>query len=205
MSNPKKFIYNSRHVCGRIFDYFEKILNTNISIPTELNYLQKKYLDEASKLFKNDKKYIGFSITSGHPTRQKEISLKTIVEVANYFSDKNFVPTFFIEEKYKEKINTIKTMVQNPYFPEHLVHSPLKNPFLVIAMAKKLHFAISINNGVMHMLGLAGTKTAIFFDENSDKFKPLNSNNSKIYFSSKNKETKDLTSEDIINFVNDFT
>jgi len=27
----------------------------------------------------------------------------------------------------------------------------------------------------------------------------------KIYFSSKNKETKDLTSEDIINFVNDFT
>ena len=205
MSNPKKFIYNSRHVCGRIFDYFEKILNTNISIPTELNYLQKKYLDEASKLFKNDKKYIGFSITSGHPTRQKEISLKTIVEVANYFSDKNFVPTFFIEEKYKEKINTIKTMVQNPYFPEHLVHSQLKNPFLVIAMAKKLHSAISINNGVMHMLGLAGTKTAIFFDENSDKFKPLNSNKSKIYFSSKNKETKDLTSEDIINFVNDFT
>ena len=28
---------------------------------------------------------------------------------------------------------------------------------------------------------------------------------SKIYFSSKKKETKDLTSEDIINFVNDFT
>ena len=204
LSNPKKFIYNSRHVCGRIFDYFEKILNTNISIPTELNYLQKKYLDEASKLFKNDKKYIGFSITSGHPTRQKEISLKTIVEVANYFSDKNFVPTFFIEEKYKEKINTIKTMVQNPYFPEHLVHSPLKNPFLVIAMAKKLHSAISINNGIMHMLGLAGTKTAIFFDENSDKFRPLDGNKSKIYPSSKNKETKDLTPEDIINFTNGF-
>ena len=205
LSKPKKFIYNSRHVCGRIFDYFKKILNTNISIPTELNYLQEKYLNEASKLFKSDKKYIGFSITTGHPTREKEISLKTIIEVANYFSDKNFVPTFFIEEKYKEKINTIKTMVQNPYFPEHLVHSSLKNPFLVIAMAKKLHSAISINNGVMHMLGLAGTKTVIFFDENSDKFRPLNGNKSKIYFSSKNKETKDLTSEDIINFVNDFT
>ena len=205
MSKPKKFIHNSRHVCGRIFDYFEKILNTNISIPTELDYLQKKYLDEASKLFKNDKKYIGFSITAGHPTREKEIPIKTIVEVANYFSDKNFVPTFFIEEKYKEKINTIKKMVKNPYFPEHLVHASLKNPFLVIAMGKKLHSAISINNGIMHMLGLAGTKTAIFFDENSDKFKPLNSNKSKIYFSSKNKETKDITSVDIINFVNNFT
>ena len=75
----------------------------------------------------------------------------------------------------------------------------------MIAMAKKLHSAISINNGVMHMLGLAGTKTVIFFDENSDKFRPLNGNKSKIYSSSKNKETKNLTPKDIINFVNDFT
>ena len=202
LSKPRQFIYNSRHVCGRIFDYFEKILNTNISIPTELNYLQEKYLDKASKLFKKDKKYIGFSITAGHPSREKEISIKTIVDVANYFSERNFVPTFFIEEKYKEKINTIKKMVKNPYFPEHLVHTSLKNPFLVIAMGKKLHSAISINYGIMHMLGLAGTKTAIFFDENSDKFRPLNSNKSKIYSSPKNKEIKDLAPEDIINFTN---
>ena len=191
-------------MCGRIFDYFEKTLNINVSIPTELNYIQEKYLDEASKLFKSDKKYIGFSITAGHPTREKEISLKTIVEVANYFSDKNFVPTFLIDEKYKEKINTIKTMVRNPYFPEHLAQSSLKNPLLVVAMGRKLHSAITINNGIMHMLGLAGTKTAIFFDENSDKFRPLNGNKSKIYSSSKNKETKDLTPKDIINFVNNF-
>ena len=206
MSKPKKIIFNSRHVSGRIFDYLNKILNTRISVPTELNYLDEKYSDEASKLFKSDKKYIGFSITAGHPTREKEISLKTIIEVANYFSDKNFVPTFFIEENYKEKINKIKKMVKNSYFPEHFAQPSLKNPFLVIAMGKKLHSAISINNGIMHMLGLAGTKTAIFFDGNSDKFRPLNGNKSKIYCSSKskNKKPKDLTSEDIINFVNDF-
>ena len=87
-----------------------------------------------------------------------------------------------------------------------MVQSSLKNPFLVIAMGKKLHSAISINNGIMHMLGLAGTRTAIFFDENSDKFKPLDSTKSKIYCSSKsqNKKPKDLTSEDVINFANDF-
>ena len=97
-------------------------------------------------------------------------------------------------------------MVKNPYFPEHQVNDSLKNPFLVIAMGKKLHSAISINNGIMHMLGLAGTKTAIFFDENSDKFRPLNGIKSKIYCSSKsnNKKTKDLTSGDIINFIKDF-
>ena len=204
LSKPKKFIYKSRNVCGRIFNYFEKVLNTNITIPTELDYLQEKYLNEASKLFKKDKKYIGFSITSGHPSRKKEISVKTIAEVANYFGDKNFVPTFFIEEKYKEKINIIKSMVKAPYFPEHFAQSSLKNPLLVIAMGRKLHSAISINNGIMHMLGLAGTRTAIFFDENSDKFRPLNFKKSKIYSSSKNIETKNLTPEDIINFVDDF-
>ena len=56
----------------------------------------------------------------------------------------------------------------------------------------------------MHMLGLAGTKTAVFFDENSDKFRPLDSDKSKIYCNSKNKITKDLTPEDIINFAKDF-
>ncbi len=95
-------------------------------------------------------------------------------------------------------------MVKNPYFPELLAQSSLKNPLLVVAMGRKLHSAISINNGIMHMLGLAGTKTAIFFDENSDKFRPLDGNKSKIYSSSKNKETKDLTPKDIINFVNNF-
>ena len=38
--------------------------------------MKNVYINEASTLFKNDKKYIGFSITAGHPTRQKEISLK---------------------------------------------------------------------------------------------------------------------------------
>ena len=53
---------------------------------------------------------------------------------------------------------------------------------------------------------LAGTKTTIFFDENSDKFRPLNKNKIKIYCSSKanNKKTKELTSDDIINFIGDF-
>ena len=95
-------------------------------------------------------------------------------------------------------------MVTNSYFPEHLAQPSLRSPFLVIAMGKKLHSAISINNGVMHMLRLAGTITAIFFDENSDKFRPLDSKKSKIYFFHKNKVTGNLTPEDIVNFVNDF-
>ena len=46
----------------------------------------------------NEKRYIGFSITAGHPTRIKEISVQEIIKVANHYS-KDFVPTFFIEDK----------------------------------------------------------------------------------------------------------
>ena len=206
LSNPKKLILYSRNVCGRIFDYFEKTLNTNISVPTEINDIDQKYINEVEKLFDKNKKYIGFSVTSGHPFRKKELSLDVIIKVANYFSDNNFIPTFLIEEKYSDKINTINQKVKNAYFPEHLTKKSLRNPFLVIAMGKKLHSAISIDNGIMHMLGLAGTKTAIFFNKNSDKFKPLNNEKIKIYCSSKNKTKKieNLTSEDIIDFVKNF-
>ena len=206
LSNPKKLILYSRNVCGRIFDYFEKTLNTTISIPTEINELDKKYINEVEKLFDKNKKYIGFSITSGHPFRKKEFLLDEIIKVASYFSNKNFIPTFLIEEKYADKINAIKQKVKNAYFPEHLSQKSLRNPFLVIAIGKKLHSAISIDNGVMHMLGLAGTKTAIFFNKNSDKFKPLNSEKIKIYCSSSNntKKIEDLKSEDIVNFVKNF-
>ena len=37
-----------------------------------------------------------------------------------------------------------------------------------------------------------------------NKFKPLDSTKSKIYNSSNNKETKDLSPKDVINFVRDF-
>ena len=49
----------------------------------------------------------------------------------------------FIEESYKEKINTIKAMVKNSYFPEHIAQPLLKNPLLVIATPHgigKYHF-----------------------------------------------------------------
>ena len=206
LSNPKKLILNSKNICGRIFYYFEKVLNLQISIPAEINNLPKKYTDEASKLFEINNKYIGFSITGGHPSRKKEFSMETIINVANYFSSKNYVPTFLVEEKYSDRIKNIKQKVKNAYFPEHLANHFLRNPLLTIAIGKKLNSAISIDNGVMHMLGLAGTKTAVFFNKNSEKFAPTNRSKLKIYssYKNKNKKVEDLNSRDIISFVKDF-
>ena len=206
LSNPKKLILDSKHITGRIFNYLEKVLKKNILIPFELKNMDKKYSDEVSNLFDKDKKYIGFSITAGHPTRKKEIPIETIIKVANYFDKKNLVPTFLVEEKYKSLITKIKDGVKNSFFPEHKANDSLKNPFLVIAIGKKLQSAISIDNGILHMLALAGTKIAVFFNENqsSEKFRPLNLPKTKIYSASKHKKLDHLEPNDIINFVSDF-
>ncbi len=205
-SNPKTLIFNSKNICGRVFHYFEKILNIKIIIPTEIQNIPQKYTDVSTKLFNKNKKYIGFSITGGNQTRKKEFAMKTVIDVANHYSKKGFVPTFLIEEKYSDKINYIKENVENAFFPEHLVEKNFKNPFLVMAIGKKLDSAISIDNGIMHMLGLAGTKTAAFYENNSAKFRPMNSKKLKVYsyLKGKNKKIDELNSMEIIDFLGDF-
>ena len=132
--------------------------------------------------------------------------MKAIIEVANYYSEKNYVPTFLIEEKYKKEIIEIKKKVKNAYFPESYVSKSIRNPLLVVAIGKKLNSAISIDNGIMHMLGLAGTKTAVFYENNSEKFRPMNDQNIKIYSATHpgNKKIPDLNSNDVLNFIKDF-
>jgi len=124
-----------------------------------------------------------------------------IVKTAQHFVEKNFIPVFFIEPKYEKEINIIKKNIINAYFPEHLASSELKNPSLVIAIANKMSFNISIDNGVMHMLTLASPKLIVFFNKSSEKFKPIK-NNSFVYDCEKNKETIDnLDSQKIIEFI----
>ena len=60
----------------------------------EYENIPKKYTDEAQRVLQKNKKYLGFSITAGHPTRQKEFSINEIVKVANHFSEKNYIPVF---------------------------------------------------------------------------------------------------------------
>ena len=82
-----------------------------------------------------------------------------------------------------------------------MASSELKNPSLVIAIANKMAFNITIDNGVMHMLTLANPKLFAFFNKSSDKFRPIK-NNSFVYDCEKNKETIDnLDSQKIIEFV----
>ena len=62
-------------------------------------------------------------------------------------------------------------MIPNAIIPEH--ESTLSSPALVTCLGKRLDFAISIDNGVMHMLSLAKIPMIVLFGPtNSEKFAP---------------------------------
>ena len=87
-------------------------------------------------------------------------------------------------------------------FPEH--QSSLASPALVTALSSRLDQAVSIDNGVMHMMSLSKVPMIVLFGPtNSDKFAP-NHNNTKILDSNNLYKTEDIskiTVEDVIKHI----
>ena len=86
-------------------------------------------------------------------------------------------------------INEIKDKLPNALFPE--LHTKLACPALITAMANRLDLAVSIDNGIMHMIGLTNVPMVVLFGPtDSDKFAPKNESvkilDSKIIYKSKN-------------------
>ena len=146
-------------------------LNTNIGISKfSLNNLEEKYKSEAKRLLP-DKNYIGFSLTQGNAYREKSWSINKFMDLATKIDEKNQVPVFFIKKEETELVNKIKSKIPNALFPEH--HSDISCPALVTALASRLNLAITIDNGVMHMIGIANIPMIVLFGPtNSEKFAP---------------------------------
>ena len=88
------------------------------------------------------------------------------------------------------------------HHPEH--QSDLSSPALVTCLGKRLDFAISIDNGVMHMMSLSNVPMIILFGPtNSEKFAP-NKKNIIIIDSKKIYKTIDITkitTEDVLKYI----
>ena len=153
----------------------EKFLNTKIKTCNfDLNLLPKKYKLEAEKLLP-EKNYIGFSITQGNVYRKKSWPIENFINLAKRISNKNKKPVFFIEKKKLSLIDEIKKKVPSALFPE--LNSNLSGPALVTALTSRLDQAISIDNGVMHMMSLANIPMIVMFGPtDSEKFAPKNDN-----------------------------
>ena len=146
--------------------------------------------------------YIGFSITQGNEYRKKSWSIYKFIALANKSLIKNKIPVFFIEKNQEQIIEKIKNQVPSALFPEF--NSNLSSPALVTALTSRLDQAVSIDNGVMHMMSLVDIPMIVLFGPtNSKKFAPKN-NYTTILDSKKMYNTKDINSisiDDVFNKI----
>ena len=194
----KKIVFKSKDHVENLSNFLnEKINNINFNI----NKLPKSLLNEAKKLLPKSN-YIGFSITQGNQYRKKSWSIYKFISLANKCLIKDKTPVFFIEKSHEQIIDKIKNQVPTALFPE--LKSELTCPALVTALASRLDQAVTIDNGVMHMIGLANIPMIVLFGPtNSEKFAPK-INHLKIIDSKKLYNTSDINSikvDDVYDFI----
>ena len=193
----------TRQIKFKSKNYLENLsnfLNEHIK-PIDFDYskISKNLQNEAKRLLPKTN-YIGFSITQGNQYRKKSWSIYKFISLANKITIKKKIPVFFVEKNHELIIEKIKNQVPSALFPE--LNSELSCPALVTALSSRLDQAISIDNGVMHMMGLANIPMIVLFGPtNSEKFAPKN-NFIKILDSKKFKGTSDIDSIDVDDVYN---
>ena len=172
-----KFCSEKKNYKSTKFENINILRNIELLISDEipqtkfkLNSIDLKYFQEAKRLLP-DNNYIGFSMTQGNVYRKKSWPIDKFFNIAEQVSKKNKKPVFFVEKNNKELIHKIKSNINNALFPE--MESTFSGPPLVTALSSRLEKAISIDNGVMHMMSLAEIPMIILFGPtNSKKFSP---------------------------------
>ena len=196
--STKKVKYKFKNNIKNLNIFLEEKIKT---INFNCNKLPKILLNEAKRLLPKSN-YIGFSITQGNKYRKKSWSIYKFISLANKSLIKNKIPVFFIEKNQEQLIEKIKNQVPGALFPE--TKSELSCPALVTALSSRLDQAVSIDNGIMHMIALADIPMIVLFGPtNSEKFSPKN-NYTKILDSKKIYNTLDIESitvDDVYNLI----
>lgn len=169
-------LFSSKKIKSKSSDHLKNISlfleEDVIGLDFKLNKLPKEILSEAKRLLPNSN-YIGLSITQGNKYRKKKWSIYKFVSLANKISSINKVPVFFIDKNELDLIEKIKNQVPSALFPE--LNSKFACPALVSALSARLEKAISIDNGIMHMISLAKIPMIVLFGPtSSEKFAPKN-------------------------------
>ena len=210
---PHKFFYSrtlNYFFCSKKIEFnsnndlenLNLFLNEKIKkIEFKTEQLSKQIKNEAKKLLPNSN-YVGFSLTQGNKYRKKSWSIYKFIALANKISINNKIPVFFIEKNRSDLIDKIKNQVPSAIFPE--LDTKIACPALVTALASRLDIAVSIDNGVMHMMGLAKIPMVVLFGPtNSKKFAPKNSytrilDSKNIY---NNSDINMITVDDVLNIL----
>ena len=198
-SKPKVAIRKEKKINNTLLNAMNYVFKKQFQLyEYDINKIDKKFFIESERLLPKDN-YVGFSITQGNVYRKKEWPLNKIVDLCNKIKKKDKIPVFFIEKQNKELRKKISSSLPDALFPEH--ESDVSSPALVTCLATRLEFAISIDNGVMHMLSLSKVPMiSLFGPTDSDKFAPEYKNSvsldSKKLYNTKN--LSDITVEDVL-------
>ena len=201
-SSHKKKYLNTKNNLNLILDNIGMLINEEISHEVyDINNIDKKYFEEAKRILPENK-YIGISLTQGNIYRKKSWSIIKFINLSKSLEEKGYKPVFFVKKEEKDLINKIKSENKSAIFPE--LNTNMSCPALVTAMATRLDKAVSIDNGVMHMMGLANIPMIVLFGPtNSEKFAPKIENidilDSKILNKSDDIET--IREEDVLKFI----
>ena len=209
-SSTLNFLFSSKNINFSKVKYRIDVTINNISklisddIPYQsynIDLINKKFYDDACKILP-DKNYVGFSLTQGNLYRKKSWSLDKFIEVAQEVVKRNDIPVFFIQKEHVEIIKLIKNQVKESIFPEEV--SSLSGPALITALSTRLKQAITIDNGIMHMIGLSNIPMIVLFGPTkSSKFAPK-INDIKILDSKiihKSSDINKISAKDVIKFL----
>ena len=201
-STNKNNYVSTKNNLNLILSNIGKLIDKEITIEKyDIKNINSKYFEEAKRLLP-DEKYIGISLTQGNAYRKKSWSLNKFINLSKSITNKGYKPVFFLNNNDKDLIDNIKLEINSALFPE--LETNLSCPALITAMATRLKKAISIDNGIMHMIGLANIPMIVLFGPtNSKKFAPKIDNieilDSKIFNNSDNIET--ISEEDVLKFI----
>jgi len=198
---PSKAFYSStlkNIFCFGLYKPAAEFSSQLKTIDYDIKRIPKKYFDESIRLLP-DKNYVGFSLTQGNVYRRKEWPINKIIKLSEELVKINKIPVFLIEKKYQELKNKIKSIIPSALFPEH--DTSLESPVLVTCIGERLDLAITIDNGIMHMLSLSKVPIiSLFGPTNANKFAPKYKNSkvldSKKIYNSNN--VSDITVKDVL-------
>ncbi len=201
-STNKNNYVSTKNNLNLILNNVGKLIDKEITIQKyNIKNINSKYFEEAKRLLPENK-YIGISLTQGNAYRKKTWSLNKFINLSKSITNKGYKPVFFLNDNDKKLIDKIKLEINSALFPE--LETNLSCPALITTMATRLEKAISIDNGIMHMIGLANIPMIVLFGPtNSKKFAPKIDNieilDSKILNNSDDIET--INEEDVLKFV----
>ena len=199
-SKPKLNFDKEKKISGNILNGINLLFGKNYKL-NEFNIekIDKRIFNESIRLLPKNN-YIGLSITQGNIYRKKEWPFDNIIKISNKILENKKIPVFLIHKNNNELKDKIKQLVPSSLFPEH--ETNISSPALVTCLGKRLDFAITIDNGVMHMLSLAKVPMiSLFGPTDSEKFAPQYENSivldSKKLYNTKNVSA--ITVEDVLN------